>query len=89
MRVALTALALIVGMPVIGSSQANATWRDSSYYGRGYAHYGYAPQYRYYGSRHHRGIRHYRSGRPESYRTGSRRWWGAMDREDRGGRGRH
>jgi hypothetical protein len=46
----------------------------------------------------HRGTRHCRSygyqsryreyGYPENYRTGSRRWWDEMDREDRGGRGR-
>jgi hypothetical protein len=27
-------------------------------------------------------------GYPEAYRTGSGRWWGEMDREGRGGRGR-
>jgi hypothetical protein len=36
--------------------------------------YGYQPRYRQYGY-------------PENYRTGSRRWWEEMDREDRGGRG--
>jgi hypothetical protein len=40
--------------------------------------------------RHYRG-HYYRAWRPrypEAYRTGSRRWWQEMDREDRGGRGR-
>jgi hypothetical protein len=34
--------------------------------------YGYRPRYREHGF-------------PESYRTGSRRWWKEMDRTDRGG----
>ena len=37
--------------------------------------YGYQPRYRAYGN-------------PQNYRTGSRRWWDEMDREDRGGRRR-
>jgi hypothetical protein len=40
---------------------------------RGYRGYGYG----YYGPLY-----------PEAYRTGTRRWWQEMDREDRGGRGR-
>jgi hypothetical protein len=43
--------------------------------GRRHCAYGYGPRYREYGF-------------PENYRTGSRRWWGEMDREERGGRGR-
>ena len=41
--------------------------------GRPYRGYGY----RYYGPLY-----------PETYPTGSRRWWQEMDRDDRGGRGR-
>ena len=43
--------------------------------GRRHCAYGYGPRYREYGY-------------PNNYRTGSRRWWSEMDREDRGGRGR-
>jgi len=42
-------------------------------YGSPYRGYGY----RYYGPLY-----------PEAYRTGTRRWWQEMDRDDRGGRGR-
>jgi hypothetical protein len=35
------------------------------------------------------GYRYRERGYPENYRTGSRRWWNEMDREDRGGRGRN
>ena len=48
------------------------------WYHRGTRHcrwYGYQPRYREYGN-------------PQSSRTGSRRWWDEMDREDRGGRRR-
>ncbi|HEU0159203.1 MAG TPA: hypothetical protein VFR00_07810 [Hyphomicrobiaceae bacterium] len=38
---------------------------------------GYGYGYRYYGPLY-----------PEAYRTGTRRWWQEMDRDDRGGRGR-
>jgi hypothetical protein len=47
-------------------------WRRN---GRRHCGYGYGPRYRVYGY-------------PEAYRTGSGRWWGEMDREGRGGRGR-
>lgn len=92
MRLTLSALAMLVGLPLLGSSQANAYfWYDDSYVRPHYTYYGYrdaGPRSYYSGRRYDRGMRYYRSGRPESYRTGSRRWWGAMDREDRGGRGR-
>ena len=52
-------------------------WQDGSRhcrsYGSPYRGYGY----RYYGPLY-----------PEAYRTGTRRWWQEMDRDDRGGRGR-
>ena len=52
-------------------------WRENGYRrcarvrGYGYGGYGYT----------------YGQPRPEELRTGSKRWWDAMDFEDRGGRG--
>jgi hypothetical protein len=89
MRLAIPALALAVGLPLLGSSQGNAFfWSDDSYERPRYSYYGAGPQY--YGERrYYRGLRHYRShGRAERYRTGSQRWWRAMDEDDRGGRRR-
>ena len=86
MKAALAALALVIATPAIGASPASAFFfGDDSHYSRGYAHYGYAPRYRYYGHRHH--YRNYGAHRAERYRSGSNRWWHAMDRDNRGGRG--
>lgn len=90
MRLRASIVALALSLPLFGvSSQANAFFFGSDdSYERPRAYYGgprYTGERRHY--RTHRNFRHYRSGRPESYRTGSRRWWSAMDREDRGGRG--
>jgi hypothetical protein len=56
-------------------------WHHGHRHCRGYGYGGYG--YRGYGYRGYYGPLY-----PEAYRTGSRRWWQEMDREDRGGRGR-
>jgi len=47
---------------------------------------GYGPRvYGWYGSPY--AWRSYRSRNPDDYRTGSKRWWDEMEREDRAGSG--
>lgn len=92
MRLALSAIALAVALPVFASSQAKAFfWDDDTYSRPTYTYYAparYDGERRYY-RRDYRALRYYRSNeRAERYRTGSRRWWNSMDQDDRGGRRR-